>query len=225
MLVLTLSGLLLAGLASPSTASAQSAPEPVAPTAGAEAVVVVHVDGPDASKVDRYDPGLGAWRQVCVTPCDAQLPLLGDYRVEGDGFRDSHPFRLSGTPGQRVIVSVDPGWGAWRVVGIVMIPVSGVSLMFGAMMGLIGTVADGASSWQANLGWGAAVAGAAGIAGGIALIVNNRHTNVEQKVVAAREHALQAAAAWKPAPTWRELPPEQKALPAAAGLPLWSVAF
>jgi hypothetical protein len=165
-----------------------------------EGSVRVHLDAPDAARLLRYDPGFG------------------------DGLQDSSAFRLAGAPGRYVTVTVDAGWKAWRVVGIVLIPVGAVAMSFGSLMGLLGTVADGSGSWQATLGWCVAVAGVAGLAGGIALVVSNRHTNVDQKTVAANAPTLQGRA-WAAAPAWREPSPEQRAWPAAIGLPVLGGTF
>jgi hypothetical protein len=203
-------------------------PPPRAPLRSS-AMVWVHLEGPEEARLQQDD---GEWRTVCSAPCDMELPVAPDYRIEGGGLKSSSVFHLSGGPGEHVTVTVNGASKAWFVIGIVLTPIGGLLTLVGGMMGLVGSVAASAGSGSdastansvAMAGWTSFAIGAAAVVGGILLIVNNARTTTSQELAAPQTGLLQSDA-WKRAPTWREASPEQRALPPVVGVPLWSGRF
>jgi hypothetical protein len=206
-----------------------SQPLPPQPPASSSATVWVHLDGPDDARLEQFK---GDWVTACSAPCDIQLPVSSDYRVEGGGIRPSTVFQLTGNQGDHVTVTVNAGSTGWFVLGIVITPIGGLVALVGALVGLAGSVAasspsnldpNGARSVAAG-GWTAFAIGGAALIGGILLIVNNAKTTTTQ-AVSAPQTGLLHTDAWKRVPTWREASPEEKALPPVVGVPLWTGRF
>jgi hypothetical protein len=190
-------------------------------------MVWVHLDGPEDARLQKFDRD---WQTVCSAPCDIQLPVAPDYRIEGAGLKSSTVFNLSGGPGDHVTVTVNGASKAGFVIGIVLTPIGGLFTLVGGMMGLVGSLASSVgadtsgASQLATAGWTTFALGAGALLGGILLIVNNSKTTTTQELVAPQTGLLQSDA-WKRVPTWREASPEQKALPPVVGVPLWSGRF
>jgi hypothetical protein len=96
------------------------APPPLtAPAVGPKALV--HIESPRHVTLDRKNPGEDQpWVTACESPCDAELPLDNEYRIVGTGVRPSSDFRLEASPGQRVVLEVNPSSKAVRAAGIVI---------------------------------------------------------------------------------------------------------
>lgn len=206
-----------------------SQPLPPQPAASPSAMVWVHLDGPEDARLEQYK---GDWVTACSAPCDVQLPVSSDYRIEGGGIRPSTVFQLTGNQGDHVTVTVNAGSTGWFVAGIVLTPIGGLVALVGGLVGLAGSIA--ASSPTADLsnarsvaasGWTAFAIGAAALIGGVLLIVNNAKTTATQSLSAPPQTGLLHTDAWKRVPTWREASPEEKALPPVVGVPLWTGRF
>jgi hypothetical protein len=206
------------------------APSPPRPSPLAGPMVLVHLDGPDDAQLQQDATGDGSWRTVCSPPCDQSLPVGPDYRIEGGSFKSSSVFKLSGGQGERVTVTISGASKGWFVAGIVATaiaaPVSLISLLTGLTASLeagvtTGSIHDQASSFASGA-WTVFAVSAAALVGGIVLIVTNAKTTTTQDVGIAQA-ALLATPAHRP--TWREPPPEEKAMPPAVGAPLWTVHF
>ena len=215
------------GLTPPPPVPGPGEPRPAPPSS---VTVWVHLDGPDDARLQQYT---NDWQTVCAAPCDVQLPIAPDYRIEGGGLKDSGVFKLNGNQGDHVTVSVNGASKAWFVIGIVITPIGGLFTLVGSVIGLAGSVAAAASRGSgvsdansvAVAGWTTFAFGAAALVGGILLIVNNSKTTTTQDLAAPPQTGLLQTDAWKRVPTWREAPPEQRALPPVVGVPLWSGRF
>jgi hypothetical protein len=199
-------------------------------------MVWVHVEGSEDGEVQQRRGPRGEWTTVCSGPCDMALPMGNDYRIAGGSIRPSGVFHLSGAPGDRVTINVNPGSKAWFVLGIVGTSLGGAVALVGLFVGLIGSVGVTVSptgstdrqNWQGveNAGWVTFGVGAVAVVGGILLITGNARTSAAPEAGPPQQAALLAQGdAWKKVPTWREATPEQKALPPVMGVPLWSGRF
>ena len=89
--------------------------------------VVFETAGRSAS-LERNEPLLTefgwrlGWRPICVSPCAADVPATGLYRVSGPGVRSSRAFQLPNQP-YPIYVQANPGssarWG-WGLAGIIV---------------------------------------------------------------------------------------------------------
>src|SRR6185436_6988511 len=69
------------------------------------------------------------WVPLCLAPCDAALPLGGEYRIAGEGITTSSPFALHGP---NIEVRVAAGSYAVRRAGV-----------FLTFLGVLGAVGSG----------------------------------------------------------------------------------
>jgi hypothetical protein len=203
------------------------------PPLRSSATVWVHLDGPDEARLQQDATGAGDWTTVCAPPCDIQLPVAPDYRIEGGGLKTSSVFKIAGAQGEHVTVTVNGGSKAWFVLGVVITPIGGLLALIGSVIGLAGSIASSASvpgsdqqaaNNVAATGWITFGIGTAALVGGILLIVNNSKTTTMQENAGVQTGSLPADA-WRHVPTWREASPEQKSLPPVVGVPLWSGKF
>jgi hypothetical protein len=75
--------------------------------------------------------GDGDWDTVCEAPCAAVVPIGLQYRIDGDSWASSAPFRVRRGPHR---IDATPGYSKLRVGGIVLVPIGGVVLTFGALL-------------------------------------------------------------------------------------------
>lgn len=68
------------------------------------------------------------WELLCTSPCRAEAPRNGYYRVGGSNIRTSTPFRVQGAAGDTVKVQVDGGNKAAFGMGVVSVTVGGLLL-------------------------------------------------------------------------------------------------
>ncbi|HEY8091797.1 MAG TPA: hypothetical protein VIF09_28240, partial [Polyangiaceae bacterium] len=116
---------------------------------------------------------------------------------------------------------------------IVIIPVGGVFMLVGLLIGLVGAVAANTSSGGdqqnansvATTGWVTFALGTAAMVGGVLLVINNGHSSVTQNVGSVPSALLLQGDAWKRAPTWKDATPEERALPPVVGFPVWTGRF
>src|SRR5262249_28257391 len=103
----------------PQGAPAAPLPNATAPMHGP--MVLVHIESQRRVTLDRRNPGDDQpWVTACDSPCDAQLPLNNDYRIVGEGIWASSEFGLEGSPGQRIVLKVNPATRLARTGGIVV---------------------------------------------------------------------------------------------------------
>jgi hypothetical protein len=201
----------------PDGAASSAAPATPGPTA------IVHLEASDDARLERDITGDGNWVSVCAAPCDKPLPISGDYRIGGSTMRPSRVFRLPGAQGDRVLVTASGGSKAGFYGGIALTAVSGpvvfVSFFIAGIASLVASSSgDHGAATAAAAGWTVFAVSAAGLIGGIVLIVNNARTGVE-----AGERAPGAPVdAWRWTPTWHEA---SLAAPPVLGVPVLSGAF
>jgi hypothetical protein len=219
------------GSETPRPTTPSPVPPPPRPPLRSSATVWVHMEGPDEARLQEDTTGDGNWQTVCAPPCDAQLPVAPDYRIEGGGLKTSSVFKIAGAPGEHVTITVNGGSKAWFVLGIVITPIGGLLALIGSVIGLAGSVAasePGAGQQAANnvaaTGWVTFAVGGAALVGGILLIINNAKTSTTQESSGGQAGAIQTDA-WRHAPAWREASPELKAMPPVVGVPLWTGRF
>ena len=212
-------------------------PPPVAtvPQARRRALVVVQLEGADGAELQRRN-GAGDddddWVTVCSGPCNARVPVGAEYRIAGGGIRPSRPFQLAGAPGDRVSIDVTPGSTGWFVLGIVIIPLGGATMLTGLMLlvvsALVGMTNGGGDATASDFtaaGWITIGLGTAAMVGGVVLVINNAHSSVTQNVGGVPSALLLQGDAWKRAPTWKEATPGERALPPVVGFPVWTGRF
>jgi hypothetical protein len=171
--------------------SAAPAPAATTPAGGDAAPVWVHIEGSEAAQLQRDSSGNHReWTTVCSAPCDQAVSPQFDYRIAGDGIRNSRIFTLSAHGGEHETLAVDEGSRGGFVLGIVSTSVGGLVMVIGLVVVLANATArlvdgsDGASSSGdrngETLGWGISAVGLAGIIGGVVLIASNSKTGVTQ---------------------------------------------
>jgi hypothetical protein len=177
----------LAGLLAGHAAQAEE-PAPTPPS------VTLHVESPYVVDVERRDSPRQPWASVCVNPCDAAVPVEGEYRVRGRGVTSSVPFRLA-PRGEAATVDVTPGnkkklrTGWFLVSGgvaaaLVGSVIDGVGTMAGSVAGQ-GDAGDSGktSNTRQNLYLGGTLLVIAGLATafyGGSLVFNNQHSGVKE---------------------------------------------
>lgn len=174
----------------PATGGAVILPAPAAPSPGAPAGLVhVHIDtdDPDAT----LEMSQNGWMPVCDAPCDKNLPIGASYRIAGSGIRESKPFTLGGSPGDKIILRVDTASRGGRIGGIVLLAVGGPVALVGAVVLLTVAVIKDISpnentSSSEVTGWTMVGVGVAGIIAGAVLLGTNGKTHAEQRAVSAR---------------------------------------
>jgi hypothetical protein len=195
--------------APPATAK-PAAPAAAAPAPGPQGAAYVHIDADSDIRIERQ---IGAqWVGMCNAPCDRDLPLDSNYRIAGNGVRNSHAFKLSASrPGDRIIIAVNPASKGGFVGGIILASIGAPVFLLGGFVLLIVAAVD-ASTTHADTGGAKAVGwtmfglGAAGIISGIVLIGNNSSTGVDQFNEAARpakQASLLGSDVWKRVPIWQ----------------------
>ena len=106
-------------LAVTGTARAED-PAPEEHVAAPEPSARVHITSAYRVTLARRAAGTKAWVFACDDPCDADLPLAGDYRLSGKGLRTSNEFTLRAEAGGGVELFVDPSRSdAWQLGVIV----------------------------------------------------------------------------------------------------------
>jgi hypothetical protein len=131
---------------------------------------------------------LDAWDTICTAPCDVAAPTDGAYRVAGAGYRPSALFALRTHAGESETLRVRPASKARYVIGWVALGAgsAGVAVPLGivfsypflALAGLTPTFSKTEIT-------GLVIAGGAGLVvggTGLALVLGNRSTTVEQEV-------------------------------------------
>jgi hypothetical protein len=206
----------------------ETVPRGQAPVARPATKVWVHIETARPLVLEGRAPG-GPWAAQCASPCDAELPLDRTYRIKGSWVRSSNDFTIDATAGQRVIWKVNAGSTAAFAGGIVLVSVSPVILLFGLLIDLVGAALSANPEAPVEaVGSLVALAGATGIATGIALIVGNTHTSFTQ-ILGPSQPALRPPPprgdAWLPLPSWHEASSVERTLPPIQSIPLLTRSF
>jgi hypothetical protein len=198
-------------------------------------LVWAHVAENDAAQLQEYQPDHGVWATICTGPCDAGLVAGAYYRVTGSGIRESASFRLSGASGSHVTIDVKAGSKVFTGVGIALVPIGILAMLSGVALVFFGVMAEAGGSdaigeppdynTLAVPGWTTFALGAAAVIGGIVLIANNASTSVTQQSASPQTGLLRPGIGGRFVPTWREVMPEEQALPPVVGVPLWTGRF
>jgi hypothetical protein len=189
----------------------------------------VHIEGPEDARLQQDTTGNDDWLTVCTAPCDKEMPTAYYYRVVGDGIKASGEFTLHAQPGDHETLDVHGASKPWFVIGVVAIPIGLVVGYIGLIVGVIGSAVSSVDqSSQANntagVGWTMFGLGAGAAIGGLVLVIVNWKTGVSQQV-GTPQTGLLLSDAWKRVPTWKDTAPEEKALPAAVGIPIFGGRF
>ncbi len=190
-----------------------------ASASGEGAPVWVHISGSDGAELQRDLNGdHRQWVTVCTAPCDKAVSPQFEYRITGDGIRNSRVFSLAARGGERESLTVDEASRSGFVLGIVGVSVGSLVMVIGLVVVLANATAslvdstDGVSMTSDRhgeaVGWGVSAVGLAGLIGGVVLIATNARTGVTQSGTAA-----QAAPA--PSDSWVRVPAFQDARRAA----------
>jgi hypothetical protein len=216
-------------VASP-TAEAQEV-EPVAgpvasspPAKPPEPVVRIHIRAPTIVQLYRH---VGVeWVHACESPCDVELPLADEYRTFGGRNGTSQPFRLHGSPGESIEVTVDPPATGGVGLGVALGAFSGLALLFSSGLALeeAGELHDTVCGQPRNCqnnqstldaGLVTMAVSAAVLTVGLAIAVSSAQVDILQRAAPPAPDvwrprfvglsASASGAAFLPRPTWREL--------------------
>jgi hypothetical protein len=263
-----LSWLLVAGAARPAHAAspAESGEAPRAPSSDASPATpapapallavpsparraskaVVHIDADSGVRLEARTVS-GNWTSVCTAPCDEPVPLRWRYRIVGEHTSASSPFRLEGSPGDRLGLELAGGSKAMYAGGIALDAVGGVALIVGiaaiiveatgfngpcveydSLMMTCDEYAPGHSSGVGvAAGVGVSIAGLAMFVGGTMMIAKGMRTQVTQTVGSASSPPPSAprASHWLRAPEWSDLAQLPHVPSNATTFPLFSRSF
>jgi hypothetical protein len=221
-------------------------PNTTAPITGP--TVLVHIESQRRVTLDRRNPGDDQpWVTACESPCDVQLPLNNDYRIVGEGIWASSEFELDGSPGQRVVVKVNPATRFARTAGIVVAGAGLLAAVVGIYIVAVSAATNCATSTNLGSGGGCSTSGGgvwvgwvvvgaglvAAAVGGIIILMNLRTGQSQELQSPARGglwHLDVAKAtingdAFKRLPTFREPTPADRAAPLPTSIPLFSGTF
>jgi hypothetical protein len=218
--------------------SPSAAPAPAAAKPATQASMVwVHIEGPEDVHLQQDTTGDDDWETVCTAPCDKQLPTAYYYRVTGSGIKASREFTLHAQPGGHETLNVNGASKAWFIIGVIALPAGLVVGYIGLIVGLVGSAAKsvdqstGATTTSQNnasdvagVGWTMFGVGVAAAIGGLVLLIANWKTGVSQDI-SSQTGSIAPSDAWKRLPTWKEAGPEQRAMPTAVGIPVFSGTF
>jgi hypothetical protein len=170
----------LIGVGSPRLALAQSSPSP----SQVPGSVLVHIESPQPVDLeretgDRHDP----FDVACTSPCDEWVPATGRYRIAGGGTRGSRRFELLANAGRETVV-VSPASSTAFGIGIAAIVVGAAAIAIGSLGVLANSFSDdpngSSDNGRRNLALGVVVGGLVVEGGGIALVVLNASSRVDQ---------------------------------------------
>lgn len=121
------------------------------------------------------------WKTICTGACTTTAFTGAEYRVSGRGVSTSKTFKILPSP-YPASVHAEAGSSGARTGGLVLLPIGGVAFVIGMVALVLGgecyecdSVERGQQRDRAlTIGLPMMAAGAAGIAGGIILIVSNR---------------------------------------------------
>ncbi len=136
----------------------------------------MHVRTPEPVTLERRTEDT-PWQEVCASPCDAEVPVEGSYRITGDGVHKSRGFHLHPDGSGQVTLDVEPGSSLGHTAGVIMV-IGGIpATAVGAVMLLVSLLPSGGN--LAVPGAFVFFGGAAVTVGGVAFVGSNK-TSVTQ---------------------------------------------
>jgi hypothetical protein len=192
----------------------------------------------DAAAYNRRPHKRMQWVPVCESPCDRDLAIAADYRLDADGIRASKVFRLVGRPGERVIVTLDPSTNGSFATGIAIAGVGVAGIATGVIL-LAGAFSEALLGndhpEEVNAGLGCLLGGGiVTLVGGI-VFFNTRRSSASLSLPSDSASPASPAAPASPPPTsapeaslrgaiWRD-PPTSTGRAATVSVPIWSTTF
>jgi hypothetical protein len=199
-------------------ACARTALPPVPPPRAE--TVLLHVEGPSAAEVLGRSGRSAEWTTVCRGPCDEEVPLDWEYRVQGGGMKASDTFNLRASAGQSVVVvHVDPASKGWFIAGIVGMSTAGAVFVIGVAVTATQSIGCGiwCESQMSNQLLGIVGVAVVLLVSGSAATFTNLSTTISQ---GKRPEPIPDQEVWHTAGRREALP-----FPAATGAPLVTVRF
>jgi hypothetical protein len=164
------------------------------------------------------------WRPLCVAPCDADVPLMGTYRVVDRGMLPSGPLELEAAPGDSVVLDVGVRTydqyrtGERLTIASYIIGAVGLGLEIGAL------AVDSSSDAQPALVWSGLGAAVVAVGCTIGAYILREPTSLSQssttpgpKRLATEPRAFTRVPVWNDAHTVAAAP--------ATNVPLFSTSF
>jgi hypothetical protein len=188
--------------------------------------VRVHITTPKQVILYRRAPGSTSWSRVCTSPCDAEVPLGGSYRITGNGVPATAPFSIEANPGSVVDLAVDPASTGGMIGGGFLAATGGTIGFVGLVLAAVGEAGAprhdrGASGMSRDAAEDVRNAGLVTLAvgglltlGGILIFVSSGKTDVTQASSSA-DHAAAGRPldAFLRAPSWRRQATAEAAAP------------
>ncbi len=203
--------------------------------------LLVHLEATRVVRLARYETVRGVWDDMCESPCDKQVPVDGDYRIEGVGVRPSGRFSLQGKAGDRVVIEVNAASKGWFAAGLVSGGVGLLTIVIGLYIVAVGAIGNsidkgfcsgtttsgcGSSTTTSSdsikaAGWTVTGVGAVLSTLGVIAIASNWSSSVAQEVQepvkgappAARFDAFRREAMWKDHDIVRAMPRQDVYIP------------
>jgi hypothetical protein len=162
-------------------------------------MALVRIDGPAGAALQQeVDSVEHEWETVCKAPCLAHLSPAFQYRVSGAGLRPSQGFSLRVDEGEAEELHVNKAFLGLYVLGWVGVGagsgVAGTGLIFDLWSAAANSLSLPPLTRNQALGWILLGGGAAGIVGGLVLVLTNKHTTVSQDVLGQPKAQEQDAA-------------------------------
>lgn len=175
------------------------------PSTDIDAVGVVRIDGPEGATFERETDSVEHdWETVCTAPCVAHASTAFKYRIAGAGLKPSRGFALRVDSGQTEELHVNGASLPLYVVGWIGVGGGGAAGVTGLFLALWSATSGAFSlpnpSDNPGIFWAIFGAGAAVAAGGLVLVLTNKHTTVSQDVVGEPKTPDPAAATPPPMP-------------------------
>lgn len=105
----------------------------------------VHISSPVPVSLERRATPSSSWQQVCVAPCDRNLPFDGEYRPVFETGDPGGIFHLDPAAGYVIELTIEQKSRPKKIAGIVLMSV-GAPVAIGGLVAGIGAVALAASS-------------------------------------------------------------------------------
>jgi hypothetical protein len=140
-----------------------------------------------------------------MSPCDVDLPLGDEYRVNGSGMATSSPVALKGAPGDQIELIVDGASHGGLFLGATVIAGGGLAMLTGYTMVLLSSANTGcysSCSSDKNLAGAGLVTFVVGVAAaglGTVIAISSSSTDIEQQ----NHSAAPPRDAFIREPTWR----------------------
>jgi len=177
---------------------------------------MVHLDAPRHVSLYRIPAGTEKWVLACTSPCDIELPVGDDYRVQGTDVKRSDTFRLNVVNGNATI-RVDPSSLGGSIMGGVLATAGGITALTGLLV---------LPSKDTRVGGVVALAIGLGLlVGGFLIYRASSQTNVTLGVVAPSKKEATAGPTWQTATAGVEPHVERAFANGAWGTTLFSRSF